>query len=185
MEYGKILKSFTSKKGNAVIFRYPEPNDLDGMLSYANAMIDEDTFILLNGKQLTREYEQQFLDGVLKQMESGDLIQIAVIINGEYAGNASIERGKYRKSEVGHVGLGLLKQYREEGIGSELMKTMIEESKHLGLRIIELSCFENNPRALHVYEKLGFIKSGVTPGAILFKNSYIGEVHYYLPLTDA
>lgn len=184
MEYGRILKTFTSKKGNTVIFRYPKQDDLDGMLSYANAMIDEDTYILLSGPHLTREYEQQFFDGVIRQMEEGSLEHIVVEVNGEYAGNASIERGKYRKSDVGHVGLGILRKYREEGIGSELLNTMIAESRRMGLRVIELSCFENNPRALHVYEKLGFKRSGVTPDAIAYRGAYVGEVHYYLPLVD-
>ena len=184
MEYGKILKTFTSKKRNTVVFRYPKPEDLDGMLAYANAMIDEDTYILLSGPHLTREYEQQFFDGIVKQMEQGDLIHIVVEVNGEYAGNAGIERGKYRKTGVGHIGLGLLKQYREEGIGSELMHTIVETGKAMQLRLLELSCFENNPRALHIYEKLGFRRTGTTPNAIAFKEGYVGEVHFYLPLTE-
>lgn len=184
MEYGNVLKTFTSKKGNSVIFRYPKPEDLDGMLSYANAMIDEDTYILLSGTHLSREYEQKFFDGIVKQMDAGELVHIVVEVNGEYAGNASIERGKYRKAGVAHVGLGLLQKYREEGIGSALMNTMIETAKRMNVRLLELSCFENNPRALHVYEKLGFKRIGTTPDAIAFKGGYVGEVHFYLPLVD-
>ncbi len=62
------------------------------------------------------------------------------------------------------------------------MKSLIDEARSLGLRLLTLSCFENNAPALHVYEKLGFQKAGIIPEAISYKGKYINEIHMYLPL---
>jgi RimJ/RimL family protein N-acetyltransferase len=176
-----MIKTFKSKRGNDVIFRYPTKNDFSSVWKFACDLAAEDTFILLN-KAPTEKEEHQWFDDVLEKVEKKESIHISVFVNGEFAGNGRVDRGKYRQHHVGHVGLSLAPQYRQEGIGTELMKSLIDEARRLGLRLLTLSCFENNPRALFVYEKLGFRRFGVLPQAIAFQGKYIGEVHFYLPL---
>ncbi|MEK7119576.1 MAG: GNAT family N-acetyltransferase, partial [Patescibacteria group bacterium] len=72
--------------------------------------------------------------------------------------------------------------YRQEGIGYQLLSTLIEEGKKAGLKLLILHCFENNDRALHLYEKLGFKRAGLVPGVYAYKGTFVGEVTLYLPL---
>lgn len=171
-----------SRKGNSVAFRYVKPSDLDAMLTYANELIVEDTFVELSGTPLTREAEAEVLKKILEQMEKAEKVHIVVEVNGAYAGNAEVRRGKRRKYHVGELGISLAKQYRDEGIGTELFKTLIAEARQLGLRLLTLNCFEGNDRALHVYKKLGFVRAGIIPNAIKYKEGYVGELIMYLPL---
>ncbi len=182
MEPGRIVRTFTSKKGRDVQLRYPTKEDFKDIWGFACALADEDTFVTLNERP-GRDEEQRWLDDTLRKIEKGDLVHLEVFVNGDYAGNGRVERGTFRHTHVGGVGISLSPQYRGEGIGTELLRSLIDEARGLRLRLLTLSCFENNTRALHVYEKLGFVKSGITPGAIAYKGAYIGEVHYYLPLT--
>lgn len=179
-----IVKSFKSKKGNDVIFRYPRKDDFTAVWEFACDLAAEDTFIELNSAPSETE-EHAWFDDVLKKIEKKESIHLSVFVNGAFVGNGRVDRGKYRHSHVGHMGLSLSPGFREEGIGTELMKSLIDESKRLGLRLLTLSCFENNPRALHVYEKLGFRRFGVLPEAIAFQGKYIGEIHFYLPLSKS
>lgn len=181
MEFGKIIKSFKSKKGNNTIIRYPQPGDLDNVLQFANALVEEDTFVMLN-QPMTREEEEKWLRDTLEKMEKGQKIQLVCEVNGVYAGNCEIRRRDKRQSHVGEVGISIAKAYREEGIGTELLKTLIDEGKGMGLRLLVMNCFETNARALHVYEKLGFRRAGTVPGVYAYKSDYIGEVRLYLPL---
>ena len=80
------------------------------------------------------------------------------------------------------MGIALVRQFRDEGIGTELLKTLISEGRTAGLRLLTINCFENNDRALHVYEALGFIQAGVIPGEVSYKGKYYGEIKMYLPL---
>lgn len=182
MKFGEVIKIFKSDKGNSVVFRYPKKDDLHATLAYVNELIKEDTFIELSGKPLTYEYEKKWIDDLLKKMPKRELWQVIAEVNGVYAGNAGLTRGKYRRAHTAGVGISLAAAYRNEGIGTALFACIIDEARKLGLRLLELSCFENNPRALRLYEKFGFKKIGTIPGEIAWKGGFVGSVKLYLPL---
>ncbi|MBU1327298.1 GNAT family N-acetyltransferase [Patescibacteria group bacterium] len=184
MEFGKIIKTFKSKNGNIVVFRYPRENDLDDMLSFANDLIDEDTYVLLSGKKLTRNEEKKHLHTTLKDIKNKQELHIVVEVNGAYAGNARVKKKTLRKSHVGEVGIAIGHRYRGDGVGTELLRTLIKEAKKQELRLLTLTCFENNSQAFHLYEKLGFKSIGVIPEALLYKGNYIGEAVLYLSLVE-
>ncbi len=168
-----------------MIVRYPRQEDLDDMLAYINELSREDTFLSVLGKKFSREEEKEFLTDTLKNIQKGRTRHFAVFVHGAYAGNCEIVRYiETRQQHVGTVGISLASSYRDEGIGSELFKLLIQQAKDMGLRLLVLTCFENNPRALHVYEKLGFKKTGVIPGKIAYKDTLVGEVQMYLTLEE-
>jgi RimJ/RimL family protein N-acetyltransferase len=105
-----------------------------------------------------------------------------VEVNGKFAGSCEVRIGDRRKAHSGEIGISLAAPYREEGIGSVCMKTLIGQSRKLGLKLLYLHCFENNYRAHHTYEKVGFIRAGTVPDMYAYKGAYIGETTYYLPL---
>lgn len=184
MKPGQIIKTFNSKKGNKVIIRYPKWENLDDLHRFINTLSKEDTFIMFSGEEISREEETKWLGETLIKMETGEKIHLIVTINGSFAGNCEIRRHKRRETHVGSIGISVASQYRNEGVGSELLKTLIEEGKRMGLKLLILHCFENNDHALHLYEKLGFKRSGTVPGVYAYKGSYIGEVTLYLPLVN-
>lgn len=175
------VKSFISKKGNEVILRYPVKTDFADMYSFACDIGSEDTFVAFDAPP-TEDEEHDFFEKMIREVGEKESIYLMAYVKGAFAGNGRVNRGKGRHRHVGSIGISLRSAYRGEGIGTELMKSLIDEARTLGLRLLTLTCFETNVPALHMYEKLGFQKAGVTPGAIAFKGQYIGEVHYYLPL---
>jgi RimJ/RimL family protein N-acetyltransferase len=179
----QVVASFTSKKGNDVVFRYPTLHDFDDLFTFACDIGSEDTFVALDAPP-TEDEEHAYLTNLIERIEQKKAIYFMVYVNGKIAGNGQVDIGKGRHSHSGNIGIALMQLYRGEGIGTELMKSLIDEAKKLGLRLLTLTCFETNGVALHVYEKLGFVKAGVIPGAIMHKGQYIGEVHYYLPLVN-
>lgn len=181
MKPGQIIKTFTSKKGNNVIIRYPKWEDLDAVTRFVNALIEEDTFLMLPEKQ-TRQTEASWMAKTFEDIEKGKKIHIVVEVTGKYAGNSEIRVHDRRQAHVGDIGISLAAAYRDEGIGRELLLALIEEGKKAGLKLLILHCFETNERALHLYEKLRFKRSGTVPGIYAYKSDYIGEVTLYLPL---
>ena len=182
MEFGKVIHTFVSRKGNTVEFRYPTHNEFAPLWNFACDLAAEDTFVELSGPPPKEDDEKKWFDSMIKDVSNSEAIYVHAYINDRFIGNGRVLKGKYRHGHVGHMGISLIPEFREEGIGTELMKTLIDQAPSIGIRVLELSCFENNPRALHVYEKLGFQKIGILPNAIAWKGGYVGEVKMYLLL---
>lgn len=83
--------------------------------------------------------------------------------------------GGYEK-HVGVLGIVVQKGFRDSGIGTEMMKTMIEQARTLGLKVLTLQAFATNKRAIHVYENVGFVETGRIPKKFFKENQYIDEV---------
>jgi len=64
-----------------------------------------------------------------------------------------------------------------KGYGTEAMRLMVDYGfKTLNLHRIELGVYAFNPRAIRVYEKIGFIQEGVLRDALYWDGEYIDEV---------
>jgi RimJ/RimL family protein N-acetyltransferase len=177
-----LPKKWVTKKGTKVTARFLEWNDLEGVMKFANDLSGEDTFVQLNGEDLTREDEVKYLSKALSGMELKKEIHMVVEADGNIVGNSCITVGVRRKQHIGEIAISVSKDYRDEGIGYEMMQILILLARELKLKLLTLNCFENNPRALHIYEKCGFKMVGILPGALAYRGGYEGEATLYLPL---
>lgn len=66
--------------------------------------------------------------------------------------------------------------FRDVGIGTEMMRTLIKQVCFMGLKVLTLSVFESNKRAIHVYESIGFVQTGRTSRKFLREGEYVDEV---------
>lgn len=66
-----------------------------------------------------------------------------------------------RQSHRGGLGMGLIPEYRGQGIGSKLLAAVIEHSKKFGLEKIELNVYTTNTSAIALYKKHGFEQEGL------------------------
>lgn len=67
-----------------------------------------------------------------------------------------VTRDEYTDRLTGSLGVGLLPEYRDAGIGRMLIEHTIEAAAKRGYERIVLFVRESNARAVHLYEKLGF-----------------------------
>lgn len=176
---------FTTKTGQSVYIRHPRKEDLAGLLTFINSLIKEDTWIMRSGKKITRKEEEIFLTDTLKKIRKKEKYSLLAIIDGRIVGSAEIRRQSLRKHHVGEIGISVLAAYREAGIGTYLMKQLIQQAEQMELRLLYLHSFADNKRAIHVYEKVGFRLAGEVPGMLAYKGKYLGEVTMYLPLSIA
>ena len=63
-------------------------------------------------------------------------------------------------AHVGHLGMGILPDYRGRGIGMRLLRSAIDAARIAGFERIELSVFGHNARAAALYRKAGFVHEG-------------------------
>jgi len=63
-------------------------------------------------------------------------------------------------SHTGHLGMGVLAQYRGRGLGERLIRAAIEAARETGFERIELSVYGRNASAMALYRKVGFVHEG-------------------------
>jgi len=132
----------------------------------AEREVDPDFGILLDKKQ-TLESETDYLANKLASIEKGEQVNVVAESGGKMIGNSEVSRGKVSDEfHHGKLGIAILREYRDLGIGLEMVKTLVDESRRVGLKTIELEVFANNPKAIHVYENAGFKQVGRIPKKI-------------------
>lgn len=72
----------------------------------------------------------------------------------------------------GTLGIGLLRDYRGQGVGKALMETTLDAAKARGLTRIELTVRTDNERAKRLYEKFGFVGEGLLRNHIFIDGAY-------------
>lgn len=102
-----------------------------------------------------------------------DLPHFVALVEGRVAGwcdISSLERPIF--AHVGVLGMGVLAQYRGNGIGQALIRSVLETAKVRGLKRIELTVRERNLAALALYRKVGFRVEGIKHQAVFVDDEY-------------
>jgi len=120
---------------------------------------------------------KQFINGVVGN-KNAVMFAICDITNHLHIGNIKLDKFDWvsRTCE-----LGLLignKNYWGKGIGYEVCKLTIEYAfSDLNMRKVLLAVYENNPAAISLYTKLGFIQEGSLRQQIFEGGSYYDKIY--------
>ena len=80
------------------------------------------------------------------------------------------------------LGIAIKSGYRDVGIGTQMIKTLISKARSWDLKLIDLSVFATNERAINVYRKLGFTESGRKANYVFKDGEYIDHIDMTLEL---
>ena len=175
MKTGQVLKEFSVKSGHKIVLRTPRWEDLDDMLELINSIVDEGAEIGRDEK-VSREGEIDWLSGLLARLERGKTFFLVAEVKGRIVASSDINRQTGFQKHVGVAGIVIRKDFRELGIGTAMIRVLIEQARKMGMKVLTLTAFASNKRAIHVYEKAGFVQTGLIPKKLLKQGKYIDEV---------
>ena len=175
MKTGKVLHRFPAKDGREVILRTPRWEDLDDLTEFINSLVEERADICRSEK-VTREEEAEWLGRKLADLENDRIFCLVAEVDGKVVANSEIGKNRGYSSHVGGVGIGIRKGYRDMGIGTEMLTTLIGQAEKMGLKMLTLGVFSSNDRAIHVYGKVGFKETGKIPKEIYKDGKYIDHI---------
>ena len=66
-----------------------------------------------------------------------------------------------RLQHRGGLGMGLLPEFRGQGVGSQLISAVLDHAKSFGLEKVELNVYTSNISAIALYKKFGFEQEGL------------------------
>jgi RimJ/RimL family protein N-acetyltransferase len=138
LKAGRAFRKFTLGDGRRVVLREADSRDLDKLLAFINGLASEkrrdESSQLFTGfeSRLTKRQEAGWLDELVGRNRRGDTISVLAELEGEVVGNGEITRGSYRETKHhGHLALTIRGAYRGLGIGREMVKTLLTETRRL------------------------------------------------------
>ena len=124
--------------------------------------------------RLTIESE---LAAIRRLNESPNSLFLLAERNGEIVGAMDMQGMRHPQCKhVGYVGLTVRRDVRGQGIGSALFNALFARAKSVGVTRLELEVFANNPRAIALYERMGFHVDGLRPGIVRLGTELIDVV---------
>ena len=171
-------KEISLKNGQHLILRSPDMFDAEQLLEHMRITSTETDFMSRYPEEILVPVENQAR--FLQMVETDpDNFMLAAFIDGRLVGNAGVTRVrdniKYRHRA--NFGISLQKEVCGLGLGTLLLREVLEAVRCTSFEQMELTVFADNMRAIHLYEKAGFEKVGVMPRAYRLKDgSYHDEV---------
>lgn len=157
--------------------RIAKKSDAKEIVEYINKISGESNFLTFGEGEFNKtiEEEEYFIDNILKQENA---LFIIGEVEGKIVGTLNFGGGtRSRTLHTGEFGVSVLKEYWGQGIGTELMKYLIDWCKKSGvIRKVNLRVRSDNNSAIHVYKKFGFNEEGIITRDFLINDKFYDSI---------
>ncbi|HRO43566.1 MAG TPA: GNAT family N-acetyltransferase [Flavipsychrobacter sp.] len=157
------LKSFSAnlKDETQIVIREAVIQDAADLIRCVRSYISDSEHMVMEADEFAPDIAQgrEFIHNFL---ESENSILIVATHNDRIIGNLDITGGRRnRLRHTGLVGMGMLNEYREKGLGGILLQTGISWAvKNNSIEKLWLQILANNLPAINLYRKMGFEEEG-------------------------
>lgn len=164
---------FTNKRNEDVVIRSADVMDARQILELSKAVVEEDIYQLLTLDELdlTVTSEENW---IISHHDHPSRLIIVAEISDEVVGLLDFCNGsRSRTAHTGEFGMSMAKAYRGLGIGTEMIKALVEwAQKSETIEKINLTVHSNNEPARKLYEKMGFKVEGVKEKEIKYQDGH-------------
>ena len=141
------------------------PSDAEGILECCRRVGGETDNLTFGaeGIPFTVEQERAYLESIL---QSNNQLYLVAVVDGEIVGTGVYSGfSKPRLAHRGEISLSVRKAHWGRHIGTRLLEELLrfarEEAK---AELVSLEVRSDNPRAIGLYKKFGFVTVGTFPG---------------------
>lgn len=155
--------------------------DAEAYLNYMKQLGGETDNLTFGAEGLSATVEEEA--DALRQLEhSRDEVLFVAKDGGRIIGDASLSRMPRRMQHRGDLGIGVLREYWNRGVGSRLLAEVIRFAKENAFDGIDLQVRSDNAAARHLYEKFGFQTFGTHPSFFKINAQAVPFEFMYLKL---
>lgn len=124
-------------------------------------------------------YTKHIIDIFESQNDGNSLVICALNKKNEFIGFAIILKNFEKECEFN---IYIHKNYRNQGIGTVILETMIDYTKYLNINTIHLKVRKNNIKAINLYRNMGFTKTKQIKNSIIFNRKLTDEIFLSLKI---
>jgi len=175
-------EKFKLSNGRTLTFDQLREQDLPQLIPVFNSIIQEGIYFHRNEGLPDLETARRWYQDRVK----AGLIFMVARVSNQLVGGASLEPGRGKASHIATLGIYLRKEFRNIGIGTRLMKAIIQTARERNFEIIKLKVFASNKRAIRLYKKFGFQECGKIKKGVKFPDgTYSDDIVMTLSLKKA
>lgn len=173
------------KNGEKVTIRQAQKSDAEQLIKTVKHYVKESTFIPMLESEftLTIEQEEAWIQSFIDFENS---LLLLAIHNNQIIGNIDVT-GSRRKimQHTAVIGMGMLPQWQNCGLGTALMSLVINWAKANSLlEILWLQVYTANNLGLNLYKKVGFKEVGIISGFFKQDNTYYDNLTMVLSVKE-
>ncbi len=164
----------TTRDSRPLVIRSARPEDKSAIIANINAISQEKIYLIGDEYVPTPAWEAA-LNG---ETNAVPLILVVAEVDGQIVGHgrAFPEGFSWKSLHVAEIGLALLKPYRNQGIGGEILANLICETRVVGYEKITAFVFSTNLPSLTLFIKHDFIREGVRKRQYKIQKQYVDEI---------
>ena len=149
----------TARDGRRWTLRPARPTDARALARLFAEVRAEGRWLITTPGAVSEPSEAFWIGELIRGAEHLALVAEA---DGDVVGNVLISVDRGRATEhIGILSICVASDWRDVGIGSDLVAGSQQWARTKGLRKVSLGVFPDNARAIAVYEKLGFVREGL------------------------
>lgn len=155
--------------------------EMEDAQSFARLLLqvdEESEFMLFEGGERTMDVSSA--EARIKTVKSENNSTIIVAEDqGKLVGYLMAMGGQARRNRhSAYLVVGLLKDYRGQGLGTRMFQKLEEWSREKNIHRLELTVISKNKAGVALYKKMGFEMEGVKKDSLYINGEYVDE--YYM-----
>lgn len=121
----------------------------------------------LDEKSAEKFFDEQDFTGIAVNTETGEVLGLYIL----HPNNVG------RCGHISNASYAVKSTCRGHGLGEKLVSHCLAKGSELGFKILQFNAVvAANSVAIHLYEKLGFIRLGTVPGGFLMKDGHYEDI---------
>jgi RimJ/RimL family protein N-acetyltransferase len=144
------------------VIRQAQPDDAPAIIAHVKRIADEpDNGISISSSQDFRFTEQDERDLIAAAAVAENKLWLVAEAEDQIIGVAQCFGDRDGYAHTLSLGVTVRREWRDRGVGTAMLRHMIDWCRdNPAVHRLELWVYPDNPRAIHVYEKLGFQHEG-------------------------
>lgn len=150
--------------------------DAESFWEMMNQLDYETKYMLYEPGERTKNLTR--IEALIHNSVEGDDFLLVAEADNQIVGYISAQKGGLRRvAHSAYIVIGVLKDYRGKGIGTEFFKQLDIWAEKKRITRLELTVICENEVAKHLYEKNGFEVEGVKRKSIFVDGTYLDEFY--------
>ncbi len=160
-----------------LILRTATADDAQILIDYLKTTAQETDYLISDTDDISFTLQDE-IEFINRQNSSANKLMLLGFLNGKHVGNCSLDikaanRCKHRAS----IGIALYQKYTRLGIGTIMMKKLIQIARDQNVEQIELDVMTENTAAISLYKKLGFKICATLKNNYKYKDGTYADAH--------